>query len=176
MQANVQRVYDWSLVMSMPLSIEKSIVFHCGADNPLRQYQCGTDILLDAANITDLGVIRSCDSSYREHVASVAQKGHRLIGQCFKALHSRDPAFMTQVYYTYILLYCFMPLLSGRPISGGILISWKRCNGASRGDLSIKKDCLMDCNYVTWRCYHSKLRKQNLKLLLFTNCSIIWLG
>jgi hypothetical protein len=102
-QANVQRVHDWSLAMSMPLSIEKSVVLHCGADNPLRQYQCGTDILPDATNITDLGVIRSRDSSYREHVASVAQKGRRLVGQCFRALQSRDPTFMTQVYNTYIL-------------------------------------------------------------------------
>jgi hypothetical protein len=50
-----------------------------------------------------LGIIRSSDSTYREHVASVAQKGRRLIGQCFRALQSRDPAFMTQVYNTYIL-------------------------------------------------------------------------
>lgn len=64
-QANVQQVYEWSLIMSMPLSIEKSVMFYCGADNPHRQYHCGTKALPDAKNVTDHGVIRSCDS-YRE--------------------------------------------------------------------------------------------------------------
>ena len=41
-QTNIQRVYDCLVFMGMPLSADKFLVVHCGANNSKHHYQCGT--------------------------------------------------------------------------------------------------------------------------------------
>jgi hypothetical protein len=87
----------------MPLSIDKCQVVHCGTSNPRHNYQCGGSSLPATASFVDLGVTRSCDGTYHDHVTSVVQKGRKLVGMCLRGLQSRDPAFMLRVYKTYIM-------------------------------------------------------------------------
>ena len=58
-QINVQRVYEWSVLMEMPLSVDKCLEVYCGANNPKHYYQCGTLDLPKTESIVDLGVTRS---------------------------------------------------------------------------------------------------------------------
>ena len=102
-QSNINRVYDWSVAMDMPLSIEKCLVLHCGSNNPQYQYQCGSGVLSATDSAADLGITRSADGTYSEHISTVAQKGRRLVGMCFRGIQSRDPMFLMRVYRTYIL-------------------------------------------------------------------------
>ena len=87
----------------MPLSVEKCLVLHCGAANPRHRYHCGGSALPEADSVVQLGVTRSSDCTFREHVSKVAQRARQLLGQCFRAMQCRDPAFMLRIYRTYIL-------------------------------------------------------------------------
>ena len=91
------------MAMDMPLSIEKCLVLHCGLNNPQYQYQCGGGVLPATDSLADLGIIRSADGTYSEHISAVAQKGRRLVGMCFRGIRSRDPVFLMRVYRAYIL-------------------------------------------------------------------------
>ena len=102
-QANVDKVYSWSVRMGMPLSLSKSMVIHYGLNNPHYRYRCG-EVNLPASNsFADLGIGRSSDGLFREHAAVVAQKGRRLTGLCLRAMPCRDPQFMLRVYKSHIL-------------------------------------------------------------------------
>jgi hypothetical protein len=102
-QDNIDKVHRWSASRGMPLSVEKCLVLHCGSSNPRYDYQCGSSNLPVVESLTDLGITRSCDGTYSEHVSSVVQKGRRLVGMCFRGLQSRDASFLMRVYKTYIL-------------------------------------------------------------------------
>ena len=111
-QANINWIFDWSVSRGMPLCLDKCIVLHCGKSHPHHCYQYGNSFLPAATSFRDLGVIRSSDDTYTEHVFKVAQRGRQLIGQCFRAFQSRDPRFLVRVYCTYVL-----PILNyGSPV------------------------------------------------------------
>ena len=102
-QANVDKVYNWSVRMGMPLSFSKSMVIHYGLNNPHYRYRCG-EVNLPASNsFADLGIGRSSDGLFREHAAVVAQKGLRVTGLCLRAMPCRDLQFILRVYKSYIL-------------------------------------------------------------------------
>ena len=101
-QECVSVVYDWSCNMHMPLCLDKCAVVHYGANIINASYQCG-DCSIPSVNLwVDLGVTRTSDTSYKDHVAVVAAKGRRLVGLCRYALSSRDADFLMRVYSTYI--------------------------------------------------------------------------
>lgn len=102
-QANINRVHDWSKARGMPLSVDKCFVLHCGASNPRHPYHCGHSALPEADSITELGVIRSSDGTFTDHISAIAKRGRQLVGHCFRAIQCRDPAFMLRIYQTYIL-------------------------------------------------------------------------
>ena len=83
-------VYDWSCNMHVPLCLDICAVVHYGANNINAyganninaSYQCG-DCSIPSVNLwVDLGVTRTSDTSYKDHVAVVAAKGRRLVGLC----------------------------------------------------------------------------------------------
>jgi hypothetical protein len=102
-QTNINCVFSWSEARGMPLSMDKSLVVHCGVANPRHRYHCSSCLLPEADSIRDLGVTRSSDCTFREHVSLLAQRGRQLVGRCFRAIQSRNPIFMLRVYRTYIL-------------------------------------------------------------------------
>jgi hypothetical protein len=102
-QDNLNRVYSWSILMGMPLSLDKCCVVHCGLDNPHATYRCGPQSLSVSDCVIDLGVKRCPDGSFSEHILSLGQKSRRLVGLCLKSFHCRDPSFMMRVYKSYVL-------------------------------------------------------------------------
>ena len=79
------------------------LVIHYGGNNPHFQYDCGTSILPASDTFVDLGVRRSANGFFHDHIAMVAQKGRPLEGMCFKQFQSRQPNFLLKVCKTYIL-------------------------------------------------------------------------
>jgi hypothetical protein len=101
-QENIDRVRQWSEIMGMPLSLGKLFVLYYGQNNPRHKYHCGNSTFQVADTFTDLGVLRSSEGNYHEHVINLANKGRRLMGLCRKTMQSRDPVFMIRLYTTYI--------------------------------------------------------------------------
>ena len=89
--------------MGMPLSVDKCLVVHCGANNPKHHFQCGTIDLQETESTVDLGVTQSYLTLFKEHFSKIVQKSRCLVGLCFRTLQSRDPSFMIHNYKTYIL-------------------------------------------------------------------------
>ena len=85
-QENIDRIYARSQFMRMPLSISKCLVIHYGVNNPHFQFDFRTSILPASDTYVDLGVRRSASGFFHDHIAMVAQKGHRLVGMCFRQL------------------------------------------------------------------------------------------
>ena len=102
-QENINRIYTWSQRMRMPLLISKCLVLQYGVNNPHFQYDCCASILPASDTFVDLGVRRSASGFFHDHIAMVAQKGHRLVGMCFRQLQSRRSDFLLKVHKPYIL-------------------------------------------------------------------------
>ena len=66
-QAEVDKVADWSEEMSMPLSVEKSVVMHCGAKQPNYDYTLYGESMKAVDSFADLGVICSSSGGYSDH-------------------------------------------------------------------------------------------------------------
>jgi ribonuclease P/MRP protein subunit RPP40 len=101
-QANIDLVLSWSEGMGMPLSLCKLFVCHYGASNPRNDYHCGNSSFQVVDCYMDLGVLRSSDCHFHDHIANVAKKGRRLVGLCRATLQCRNPVFLIRVYMTYI--------------------------------------------------------------------------
>ena len=89
-QRNISKVYEWSIEMELPLSLAKCLVVHYGTMNGHFHYICGKTYLHEEAHFSDLGILRSRDMDFRDHMANVAQKARRLIGLCFRSFTNRD--------------------------------------------------------------------------------------
>jgi hypothetical protein len=75
-QANIDRIRQWSEGMSLPLSECKQFVTHYGNNNPCHKYLCGLSEFYITNNFIDLGVQKSSDGQYQyhEHAANVAKE------------------------------------------------------------------------------------------------------
>ena len=101
----------------MPLSINKSTVFHCGSNNHRLKYSIDNKLMSTSIPFKDLGVIRSEQKLYIDHISHLSAKCHRLSGEIRRAFGSRDVELMWtafQVYVTPIIMYAstaWSPLL-----------------------------------------------------------------
>ena len=66
--------------MEIPLSFEKCLVIHYVLHNPRYDYKCGNYKLSNKNSFIDLGIVRSCERDFREHIASTVQEVRRLTG------------------------------------------------------------------------------------------------
>ena len=88
-QAEVDTVADWSEEMSMPLSVEKSVVMHCGAKQP--HYDCTLygESMKAVDSFTDLGVIRSSSEGYNGHCQAMVTKATKMAGAIRRVFRDR---------------------------------------------------------------------------------------
>jgi hypothetical protein len=101
-QENVDIIFDWSVEMEMPLSIAKCAVLHYGSSNPCYQYRCGDNVITSKDNMSDLGVMRTVNGKFRNHVSTTILKGRRLVGLTMRSMKCRNEQFMSRIYKTYI--------------------------------------------------------------------------
>ena len=108
-QEVINTIADWAGEHHMPLSVQKSVVMHCGNNQPNHTYTLNGQPMAQVNSIRDLGVIRCANHSLSEQCHAAASKATRAAFGVRRALGNgaREllwPAF--QYYVLPILMYC----------------------------------------------------------------------
>ena len=82
--------------------MEKCVCLHYGSKNLGSNYLIINQPVINADNSADLGVTRTCDFRYKEHVNQICLKASRMAGMVLKLFSSKDIRFLTQVFVTYV--------------------------------------------------------------------------
>ena len=98
----VDVVDDWSFTRLMSVSIDKSLVLHCGPNNPKPQYIICNQPLPTATQLKYLGVLRSQAIPYAEHPKSLPANCRRLSGTIRCAFRSRDLSLLWAAFQVYV--------------------------------------------------------------------------
>ena len=85
-------VDNWSNTHLMPLSIEKSLVLHCGVHNLNFMHILLGKILQNRDTLRDLGVTKSALGNYYQHIAILIINALRLSGIILRAFYHRPVA------------------------------------------------------------------------------------
>ena len=108
-QAEVTKIADWSDSHSMPLTIEKSSVMHCGHDQPSYNYTINGVSLQSVDNFADLGIQRISCAGYAGHCKEISAKASKMAGSIRRAFQYKTRELMWPAFQTYILpklMYC----------------------------------------------------------------------
>ena len=110
--ADVQRDLDiigaWSEDYKMPLSVEKSAVLHYGPHNPEHMYTIQGSILQSTDSMRNLGVTRSVEGGFNQHIAGVVSSASRVAGALSRVFQQRPaaiPWLAIKLYVLPILMY-----------------------------------------------------------------------
>ena len=95
-------VEQWSSKNGMLFFRDKSMVLHCGHNNPRHVYSLFGEDLKQSEIFADLGVTRSTDYLYHDYHLNVVKKGRRATGAILHAFTTRDPAVLWPAYKLYI--------------------------------------------------------------------------
>ena len=84
-QQDVDTINQWSDERSMPLSIEKCAVMHCGKNQWLHSYMIKGKSLMCVDSFKDLGLVRTSNSNYSTHCEMTAARANRAAGAVRRA-------------------------------------------------------------------------------------------
>ena len=105
-KCNVQRdlsaIGRWSVQNHLPLCVDKSACLHYGNHNPQFSYDINGDIIKSSPECADLGVTRSADFSYRQHINKICLKASRLSAMLLRVFVSRDKATLMRLFNSYV--------------------------------------------------------------------------
>ena len=79
-QCAVNVIGDWSITYLLPLSVNKSLIFHCAPYSPKRQHVICIQPLPTAMRLKNLGVLRSQTRPFAEHPTSLSANCRCLSG------------------------------------------------------------------------------------------------
>ena len=102
MKSDVQAVGVWLANNKLPISLEKSTAMHYGATNICENYVINGQLLASVDSCMDLGVLRSKTFCYDVHAQKAALKANKLTGIMMNIFSSREPAFLRQLFVSYI--------------------------------------------------------------------------
>ena len=114
-QQDVDAINQWSDERSMPLSIQKCAVMHCGKTQRLHTYVIKGKLLMCVDSFKYLGLVRT--SSYSKHCEMIAARANRAAGAMQRAFQLKAPQLLwsaLQSYVAPIAMYCsqvWSPLL-----------------------------------------------------------------
>jgi hypothetical protein len=100
---DIDTVAEWSREFSMPLSVEKSNVMHCGPSNPKHNYACNGVILPSASEISDLGVMRSNLAPYASQASKASAKASKMCGLILAAFRCHESRVLWPAFKAYVL-------------------------------------------------------------------------
>ena len=111
LQSNLQRIYEWSVTWQLPLSITKCnvISFSVPGNKMSFNYAIGNQSLAVVDEISDLGVLLSCDLSFAKHINRTCSKARLRANMILKCFVSRDKSILYKAFVSYvrpILEYC----------------------------------------------------------------------
>ena len=107
-QTDLDIIGAWSEDYKMPLSVEKSAVLHYGPHNPEHMYTIQGSILQSTDSMRDLGVTRSIEGGFNQHIAGVASSASRMavaLSRVFQQRPAVIPWFAFKSYVLPILMY-----------------------------------------------------------------------
>jgi hypothetical protein len=102
-QAEVDKIVSWSDSHGMALSLDKTVVMHCGYHQPLHDYYIGSTKLQTADYFADLGVRRTACGSYAGHCDVLAAKAARISGAIRRTFRSRSRELLWPAFVYYVL-------------------------------------------------------------------------
>ena len=91
-------IQEWSDVSKLPSCLPKSCVLHYGRSNTGYKYTIGNLPIHVVKELDDLGVLRTADFLYGEHVAKLALKVNCLVSMFLRAFTSRSSPFMLKIW------------------------------------------------------------------------------
>jgi hypothetical protein len=101
-QSDLDAIYEWSVVNKLPLSLSKCLCMHFGHRNSIHSYTIGGSSLVALGECKDLGLIRTSDFKYNRHIASMIIRASRLAGMIHRVFSTRNKAFITRLFTTYV--------------------------------------------------------------------------
>ena len=113
---DLQEVVAWSERHCLPLNIDKCVVIHYdgrSTRNPCHDYYIKGVKLASTNACADLGITRTSDGRYRQHIASVCSKASRWVGLALRVFQCRESDFMLRLFTSYIrpLLEYAVPII-----------------------------------------------------------------
>ena len=100
---DVDAVAEWSCEFSMPLSVEKCYVMHCGPSNLKRNYAYNGVTLQSASEISDLGVNRSNLAPYTSQAAKASAEASKMSGLILAAFRCHESRVLWPAFKAYVL-------------------------------------------------------------------------
>ena len=88
----------------MPLSIERSLILHCGVNSVCHVYTLDGKLMPTTDVFKELGVLRSSHHHYSGYVASIPASCRRFAGMIQRVFWSRDVDFLRRAFVTYVML------------------------------------------------------------------------
>ena len=124
---DLQEVVAWSERHCLPLNIDKCVVIHYdgrSARNPCHDYYIKGVKLASTNACADLGITRTSDGRYRQHIASVCSKASRRVGLALRVFQCRESDFMLRLFTSYIrpLLEYAVPIWSPTDVGSSDLL------------------------------------------------------
>ena len=101
-QSDLDAVHSWSLANQIPLSLPKCQSLHLDRKNINHVYSLSAAAVSVVNQCTDLGLLRTSDFLYTEHIRSIVDKALRCSGMLFRSFSSRQRAFMLKLFVTYM--------------------------------------------------------------------------
>lgn len=103
LQCAVSDVADWSDRWKLPISAQKTRVFHLGNSNSVKHiYSLGGCNLLSENSLRDLGFILDKKLSFSEHCETIAKKAERVTYNIFRALSTNSKTHLLLAYKSYV--------------------------------------------------------------------------
>lgn len=102
LQADLDRVANWSKDWLINLNSTKCTVLHIGNKNPKLTYTLNGTQLQPVKQQTDLGVIITEDLKWENHITTITKKANSFIYLIRKAFGTLTPEMMLKIYKTYV--------------------------------------------------------------------------
>ncbi len=101
-QADLDSIAKWSDANKLPLSVMKSFHLHYGRSWTTCRYNLGNSVIAKVESQIDLGIMRSTNLSYSQHIEELYSKLNKLTGMTLRVFESRSSAFMSMLWTVYL--------------------------------------------------------------------------
>ena len=92
----------WASNNGLQLNYNKCALMHYRQNNPLFTYIIGNYIISAVQSVTDLGILRTLDLSYKEYCNNFISRINRLSAFILRSFICRNPKFLPRLFVAYI--------------------------------------------------------------------------
>ena len=92
----------WASNNGLHFNYNKCTLLYCGQNNPLSTYTLSNHIISAVQSVTDLGILRTLDLSYKEHCNNLISRTNRLSAYILRSFICCNPKFLSRFFVAYI--------------------------------------------------------------------------